>query len=400
MKKFKKLIIFSIMFILCLSLACISNAENVISNSVMQNEENDRTIPNNSPLNDINADLDTLSQNVLSSKTNYFNASNDPIHLDSDVEGDAFILCRQKVTIDSYVSGNVFVCSTNVEITENAEISGSLFCVTQNLNLSGEISGNAYCVSQNFNFNKNSSIGLTLYLTGEDIALDGAIENDANIAGNKITVLENFSVNGDLNYSASEEVQIPESAIISGNIRYSINSNEDENVSMSDTIKSFIRSALSYIILTIVLFLILYKIDIKFVKNDIKIKENLGKFILCGFLTSLLTPILCVITLFTGFTFALSFILLIIYIALLLVSSSITIIVLSRLLSDKFKESFIKNNNVLRNSIFIAILCIAYKLLKLVPIIGTITTLAFNVIGIGILTKNIFFKTKSESVEK
>lgn len=390
MKKFKTILIISIIFVLGFSLCCISNAENSmeIDDDIIEQKD--------SVLTDINASPDSLFDTILSSKANYFNASNDPINITKDIEGDAFILCRQKVTIDSFISGNVFVCSTDVEITENAEISGSLFCVTQSLNIFGEIVGNVYCVAQSFNMDTNSSIGLCLYLTAEDITLGGEIEGDANISSNKITILDNLHINGDLNYSAPEEIQIPQSAIVLGNIRYSLNNPEDD-VSKSNVILDFICSTLSYVILALVLFLILYKANVKFIKNDIKLKDNLGKFILCGILTLLLTPLFCIVTLFTSFTLPISLIVAFIYIVLILVATPISIIVLSKLLSEKYKETFIKNNNILRHSIFIVILCIVYKLLELIPIVGAIITIALGLIGVGIITKNTFSKNKLEN---
>lgn len=391
MRKFKAILIISIIFVLGFSLCCISNAENSmeIDDDIIEQED--------SVLTDINASPDSLYNAILSSKANYFNASNDPINITKDIEGDAFILCRQKVTIDSFISGNVFVCSTDVEITGNAEISGSLFCLAQNLSISGEVVNNVYCAAQTFNMDTNSSIGLCLYLTAEDITLGGEIEGDANISSNKITILDNLHINGDLNYSAPEEIQIPQSAVIGGNVRYSINNSEDETNSTLNKIMYYIRSVLSYIILALVLFLILYKANVKFIKNDIKLKDNLGKFILCGILTLLLTPLFCIVTLFTSFTLPISLIVAFIYIVLILVATPISIIVLSKLLSEKYKETFIKNNNILRHSIFIVILCIVYKLLELVPIVGAIVTLALGLIGVGIIIKNTFFKNKLEN---
>lgn len=389
MRKFKAILIISIIFFLGFSLCCISNAENSIE------IDDDIIEQDDSVLTDINASPDSLYDALLSSKANYFNTSNDPINITKDIEGDAFILCKQKVTIDSFISGNVFVISTDLEITENAEISGSLFCLAQNLNLSGEVVNNVYCATQTFNMNTNSSIGLCLYLTAEDTKLGGEIEGDANISSNKITILDNLNINGDINYSSPEEIQIPQSAIILGNIRYSLNNPKDD-VSKSNVILDFIRSTLSYAILALVLFLILYKANVKFIKNDIKLKDNLGKIILCGILTLLLTPLFCIVTLFTSFTLPISLIVAFIYIVLILVATPISIIVLSKLLSEKYKETFIKNNNILRHSIFIVILCIVYKLLELIPIVGLIITIALGLIGVGIITKNTFFKNKLE----
>lgn len=71
-----------------------------------------------------------------------------------------------------------------------------------------------------------------------------------------------------------------------------------------------------------------------------------------------------------------------------MVASAITIITLSKLCADRFKDK-IKTNDILRTILFILLFGIGYKLFKLVPILGSIITFATVILGIGIFIKNL-----------
>ena len=79
----------------------------------------------------------------------------------------------------------------------------------------------------------------------------------------------------------------------------------------------------------------------------------------------------------------------------MLIASAITLITISNLCNEKLKEK-LAINDTLRTILVLILLCIAYKLLKLIPTVGFIVTLAFVIIGYGILMKSII-PTKQEN---
>ena len=115
---------------------------------------------------------------------------------------------------------------------------------------------------------------------------------------------------------------------------------------------------------------------------------NMPKYLLYGLLALIITPIASIVLLTLGFTANIALLLIAVYIMLMLISSSIAIIIISELCSDKLKEKF-KVNDTLRTIISIIVLCIAYKLLQLVSIIGFIITFALVLIGLGLLIKRV-----------
>ena len=49
---------------------------------------------------------------------NLFSTTKADLPVENGVDGDAFILCSKKVTINSEITGNLFVIAQNVEITD------------------------------------------------------------------------------------------------------------------------------------------------------------------------------------------------------------------------------------------------------------------------------------------
>ena len=383
MNKIKKSIIFLIIFTLIIGICNISKAENIADDTMLDSPK-----LTEDSVEDINDSLEEILARHADS--NYFKASDDSFTLDTDVDGDVFIICGGKVTIDSYIAGNVFICAEDVEFTDNAVISSSMFCISKNIRIYGGINLNAYCLSENFTLEEDSHIYKNLYLISENISLDGLIEEHAYMSGNNIKIQENCNIQGDFNYSSPKEIEIPEYAV-KGNIRYSSNAINIAPRTMANKILDFITSTISYIIFVILVFLVLNKLNSNLPDNINDFKSNLGKYVLFGLLVLFVLPILNLILLFIPFLTRFAFAVLLLYILLLILASAITVIALSKICANKFKES-IKTKDSIRTILFIVILSVIYRLLKLIPILGFLVTLSVVILGIGISIKTSFGK--------
>ena len=390
----KKSIVILMIFTLLTSISLISRAENEIENNIpdINNMDNDTEDSIDDSLEDILSkhgitnELNQIQEEILVGDGNYFRASQKSFTLNSNIDGDAFILCGGKLTIDTYISGNAFICAKEVEITNNAQINSSLFCVAKDLTIAGGVNLNAYCASNNFSITENAFIYKNLYISAQNIALNGLIENNALISGNSITINPNCIIKGNLHYSAPKEIEIPED-VVEGTTYFSTNS---VNISAKDiaklAIKHTIHTIVSYIIFAIIVFIILNALKAKLINNSDNLKSNIGKYILFGLLILFVVPILTIIAFIIPFLSRFAFVLLGLYILLLMVASAITIITLSKLCSDRFKDT-IKTNDILRTIMFIILFSIVYKLLKLVPILSSIITFATVILGSGIFIK-------------
>ena len=379
---FKKIFIIFIIASIVFSINFVSRAED-------EDSEQSQDLPNqifeekDSEYDD--DDLWDIDSEALNFSKNHFEFSAKDVNIDEDVHGDVFVCSSGTVTINSYIYGNVFIAANNIVINEDAGIESSLFAVSQSLKILGSIEKNVYVASQNFTLDNNAYLGLDLFLTSGNINFNGYLDRDAFISCDTSEFSEEPTILGDLNYSATEEATIPE-GVVSGNVNYSKITNNEKASTFS--LKPWIYSCISFIVLAIVVFLISTKLAPHFVEKSLTLPQNIGKYILFGLLALIVTPIVSIILLALEVTATVSVILILAYIALILISSSIFINSISVLASNRFKEK-INTSDTLRQIIFIVLFAIIYKALKLIPVLGGILTFAVNLIGAGILVKNI-----------
>ena len=383
-----------IIFILLVSsISVLSLADNEVDNSESVNY-NDEVIPISDDADDtsnVDASEDTTEEDETdynmqdSTSKNYFYAGTEDVKITTPVEGDVFVVTSGNVTIDTDISGNAFICANTVTIGEYSLIEASLFNASNSLILSGDVGINVYNISRNFTLSGN--VDSDVFSSSAQSNLDGCISGNANISSENITISDELSIEGDLNYSSKEQITIPENTVKGSTNFASIN--EDTEVSTLTKINAFLTSVLSLAVLAIVLFVIGKWLNCKFINTYPDFVKNLPKSLLYGFLALIIIPIASLILLICGVTINLAFILTALYLVLLLIASSVVIIVLSKLVAEKLNVKFEKANNTLLTILSIIVLSIVYKLIQLIPVLGSITIFAFLIIGIGILINNI-----------
>ena len=331
-------------------------------------------------------DADMDSEDQVSTSKNYFYAGTDDVKITTPVEGDVFVATSGNVTIDTSISGNAFIFASSMSITENGSIRASLFNASNSLNVAGSVGLNVYNISRDFTL--TGTIGADLFSVSSKSDLNKfIIYGNANISSENITISDESSIEGDLNYSSKEQATIPENTVKGSTNFASIN--EDTEVSTLTKINAFLTSVLSLAVLAIVLFVIGKWLNCKFISTYPDFVKNLPNSLLYGFLALIVIPIASLILLICGVTINLAFILTALYLVLLLIASSVVIIVLSKLVAEKLNVKFEKANNTLLTILSIIVLSIVYKLIQLIPVLGSITIFAFLIIGIGILINNL-----------
>ncbi len=393
MKNLKRFFTLFLIFTIIFSIYNFSRAENIT-------EENIDLLGIDASINDLVSgritedDISEIVEDDISKDGNYFETTKEPITLTSDIDGDVFIVCGDKATISSNINGNVFICAREVEITENAKISSSLFCAAQSIKIDGTVNLNAFCATQDFVLSDASRINLNLFLTGENINLSGTINRSANISGQNIEVSNSCYVARNLNYSAPNEINIPK-GVVNGNTRFSSQAVNVNVITQKDKIVSFIKSTISYLVFAIIIFLIFNWLKAKLPNEVNDLKSNIVKYLLFGLFGLFVIPILSVILLFIPFMARVALTLMALYMAILIIASAITVVTLSKVFANKIKDT-IKTNDILRTIICICIITIAYRLLKLVPVVGFITNFTAIVTGIGISIKSILPNDKDK----
>mgnify|MGYP004584081351 CR=1 FL=1 len=395
-----------IIFILLISsISVLSLADNEVDNSESVNY-NDEVMPISDDADDtsnVDASEDTTEENETdyntqdstedendyttkdSTSKNYFYAGTEDVNITTPVEGDVFVVTSGNVIIDTDICGNAFICANTVTIGEYSIIEASLFNASNSLILSGDVGINVYNISKNLTL--SGTVDYDVFSSSAQSNLSGYISRNANISSENITISDELSIEGDLNYSSKKQVDIPENTV-EGKVNFS-SINTDTEVSTITKMNDFLTSVLSLAVLAIVLFVIGKWLNCKFISTYPDLVKNLPKSLLYGFLTLIVVPVISLILLICGVTINLAFILTALYLVLLLIASSIVIVILSKLVAEKLNVKFEKANNTLLTILSIIVLSIVYKLIQLIPVLGSITIFAFLIIGIGILINNI-----------
>ena len=394
----KKITIIFVVFLLILSTGLTSNAAKQavsLDNNLVDYDDDimllDDDLSNQEDNNydydlydDYDDEVDETFDNSEITNENFFYAGSKDVNIDNPIYGDAFIFTSGSVTINETISGNAFICASSVTISENGQIYASLFNASNSLTLNGDIGLNVYNFSNKLSI--KGTVEFDLFSFSRNTNIDGTIYGNANISADSLSISDNSSIEKNLNYSSKEKINISND-VVSGAINYAAQTDKDTNSAI--LLKDFVVSVLSFIILAVVIFILAKWLNCKFLNTYSNFVKNLPISLLYGLLGLILIPVACVILLICGVTINISFILMAIYGILLTIASSIVIISLSKLIAEQLQTKFDKINTTLLIIISIAVLSIAYKLLKLIPILGTIITLAFVMVGIGIIIKSI-----------
>lgn len=370
------------------NLNAISTDGNNTQNTTAEPQNNDT---NNSNSNGVNTNLENQMK-----KGDVYIAQND-VTIDYIVDGNVFIL-GNNVTINSQIGGDVFVCAKNVTISEQAYIFGNLFVSAENVNLKG-ILYDLYAIADNITvdgyihrdiksssstLNINGVIGRNAYVRCRKINFAVPSQNSEN----ESTITNAGSIAGDLNYSSSQEISIPEKAV-SGKVNF-------EQISTNQTISTYLISLGSLIVIVLVIWGLSLLLAPKFLKstNDLIASKKILPVLGCGILTPIVIIVLSILSLFINITASISILLLIILVLLFALSTSITIIAINNLICKKLKIS--KNIGILGILILTTIILWA---ICLIPFVGSIISILAIIIGMGLITYFIFNKNKDFSKE-
>lgn len=398
----KKFIIIPIIVLLLLSLLLpVANADNETNTNAdvsaistdNNNSQNTITTPQEGDAN--NANVNTENQ---MKKGDVYIAQND-VTIDYIVDGNVFIL-GNNVTITSQIGGDVFVCAKNVTISEQAYIFSNLFVLAENVNIKG-IVYDLYSIANNITIdgyiyrdikassstlNINGVIGRNAYIGCEKINFAVQNQNDENGS----TVTNAGLIAGDLTYSSSQEISIPDKAV-SGKVNF-----EQIIKTTNNTISTYLISLGSLLVIVLVVWGLSLLVAPKFLKstNDLIASKKIFSVLGCGILTPIAITVLAILLLFINITASISLLLLTILALLFALSTSVTIIAINNLICKKLKIS--KNIGIL--GILILTTTVLWAIC-LIPFVGGIISILAVIIGMGLITYFAFNKNKDFSNE-
>lgn len=324
-------------------------------------------------------------------------------------QGDVY-LTGDEVTIDYIVDGNLFVFANTVNI--NSQIGGDAFIVANNIfvNEGGYIFSNLFALSSNITINgvvydlyacSNSSININGYIYRDvrvitnDFTLSGTIGRNAYLNVNKInistastdeegnTLTSQGSIYGDLNYTAKQELSIPE-GIVTGDTNYT-------QATSTLSIQSYILSIGRFLATAIIIWLLCLWLTPKFLdRTGYILSKKLPSSIGFGILTPIVLIIASVILLLLEITSTIGGLGLVLLFAVCIISSVIFVIAINNLICQRLKIE----KTIGKLGLLIITAAIIW-LLALIPVVGGVISIIATLLGLGILINGILLSRKN-----
>jgi len=292
------------------------------------------------------------------------------VTMDKLVDGNVFIF-GNNVTITGQASGNMFIFGNNITF-DKAYVQASVFICGNNVKFNA-VSSSLYCASQKLSIDSQFGVYLDLYSACSTFDFSGIVGRNSFIGANSINLGNNATFYGDLNYSSSSEIEIPEN-VVEGKVNYSKFEEKSE-----PTIASYISSLIQLLILVIVTFFIVKLFTKAPGCKECAVLSHPFKTFGIGLLSIVTIFVAIMVLLFSMVGAETALVGLGIYLLLFAIAKLIFAISLSRYLCIG------KSNKGIKEFLLTILISVILWALSLVPFIGTIFNMIVTVFGFGII---------------
>lgn len=331
---------------------------------------------------------------------------------DENISGNIYLAGGEPKVLGN-TDGDLVVVGNNVEISGN--VNGDVFSAGGNLNIKGNVNGDVRVVGGAIVVEKNISgdlvvigseikitpgtvIGGDLILIGASVSLEnetntpvlvisgvtlisGKILGTANITSEKIDILKDAEINGELSYFSPRQAILEEGSKVSGSVSFNKVDSIRENGLVQHTIVSFLNFWMLFRFVTtlILTFVLVYVFKIFSQKTSLKSIQSFWKSLLIGLVSFIFIPVVVIIFLASLILFPIAILLGMLYVGVFIISTSIAGIALGALMKKTFSK-----NKTLEVSFQTATLgVIILTLLQFVPVLGDITRFLFILSAFG-----------------
>jgi len=317
----------------------------------------------------------------------------DDINMSQTVDGNAYIFGKN-VTITGKIYGNLFICATgNVTFNEASYVNQSTYIVAKNVQFNAN-SDSLYVACNELNIPSNHGTFKDLYALTNKTTLLGSIGRNANIHANNLIMSADSAqglVSGNLNYSSSTELQLPEGAVI-GQTNYIKTNSANKFNTFLDILIGIINSIFAA---SLVFLLYRFFLEEGLEKSSSCLTHHFGKVFLTGLIALIAIPILSIILMAAQIGLTVGLLLLTIYIALIGISPYILASVLARRIYNNKKFS-----KMLIEYLIAIIIAVVIGALQMIPYIGFILSIFISILGFGIIIYNLFFNGKKHKTDE
>jgi len=289
---------------------------------------------------------------------NFFAAGN-TVTVSNTINGDVFVAANS-VNINSTINGDVFAVANNIDI--NGDINGSLRLLASNINIKSKIENNVLAAGAVLMIDLNSEIGGHVSFVGSSLVsngsvlgqfdsdsdnatINGLIIGDAslNIRKGRLKLLPQTEINGNLNYSSEQKLDIQPGALVGGDIKYNPDRIKIGSQRAEQEIRRLFKTFfLGFRLARFFSLLIIGLIIISLIPKPLKRIHQIAmeKFWSCigiGVLVLILAPIISFVLMATLIALPLGLIILVLYLVMICISRAIAAIVFGRLVADTLK---------------------------------------------------------------
>ncbi len=321
----------------------------------------------------------------------------DTVNIDTPIDGNLFIFANT-VTINSQIGGDAFICANTINIEKNAYIYSNVFACASTINVKGVVY-DIYSISNSLTIdgfvyrdvksmcdtlNINSMIGRNVFANCSSINFKEKPDTE-----DTPSIASYGTIQGNLNYSSDEEIQIPKDAV-SGETHFT---SLAKNIVSTTSISGYMYSLGATLASATIIWLLSLWITPKFLhnKNTSMTLKKVLQIIGLGILTPIIITLLGIIILLIPITSQLMILLLCILAILFFISTSVAIINLNTMICNKLKIT----QNLYKLG-FLIITAIVFWLLTLIPYVGFVISVLATIWGIGSISYGILVKEKAD----
>lgn len=322
-------------------------------------------------------------------KKNDVYLAGDNVTIDYIVDGNLFVFANN-VTINSQIGGDAFICAGSVTIGEQGYVFSNLFTASKDVTINGVVY-DLYAASQNTTI--NGYVYRDIHVSSNTVNIFGTVGRNASIDCNTLNFTKEnaeegtsgAAINGNLNYSAKEEVSIPES-IVSGETTF-----EQQNSFKENSIQDTIMNLGTYVITVVVIWLLCLWLAPKFLKNNTSLltTKKILPVIGLGALTPIILFTLAILFFVLDITVTLGFVLLLVLFGLIMISNAIFIITFNKILCNKLKIE-----KTMGTFGMLIVTAVVLWLVGLIPFVGFALGLIVSILGMGIVVSSLVLKEK------
>lgn len=314
------------------------------------------------------------------------------VDVKTDVNGNVFVMGETVNFENIYVEGDVFVLAKKVNFN-NSIVNGSVFALAQEIKFDAN-AYDVYALGEKVIFSENSYIGRTVRASAKNLELNGSIDANAYITAENLVISDDTIISGKLSYTSEKAGDISEKAQI-GSVEFNQSTQPETEATAEFFGLSILMEAVSYVFKVAIISALIIAFCNRFVKisKEEKVGKTLIKSLGSGALALILTPCIALALICTVIGTGFGIVLMGAYAIVLFFASAIASTGIAvNLFNTKINSKLGLWGASLGTAL--VIWCLGQ-----IPAIGWLISLFVILIGLGLLTKTIFYKENDKKVK-